>query len=312
MTTNEQRTQVFIEGLQSTPDLAKLCAELDDLSDLLAALEQRGEEGWPQVKLGPCEFAYGLATRLARKPCSPDGLREWFDTVLAEDLHLALGCASGSSAAITAFEKQYAGVLKRLLMRYRGPKMPEEDLRQHLYERLFVDAEDRPAKIHSYSGHGGLASWLQVTGTRLFIDKLRVTSRRHKEAPTHDEGQMLRMPDPDVDPELQFLKSEYRNEFKLAFERAARSLTSQERNLLRQHLVAGLTVDQLGKLYNIHRATAARRVAKAREALLNATRHELIEHLKLSDSEFDSIMELIRSRLDLSMPRLLRTVTDND
>lgn len=282
---------------------------LDDASrQRLEALYAQGVSAWPELKLDQQAWARGVASRLEQTPAA-DGLAAWLESFAAEDAFLAIACEQGHNAALLAFDKHFAQELRRLVARYRGPDLPEEDLRQHLRERLFVDGDGRPAKIRSYSCRGSLRSWLQVTGVRTFIDMLRVSSRRHKDTPSFEEGQPMDLADAADDPELQFLKIEYRSQFKGAFARAAQRLTSEDRNLLRLHLVGGLTIDQIGKLQAVHRATAARRIARAREQLLEFTREELMSALKLSTDEFDSIMNLIRSRLDLSMHRLLQTVT---
>jgi RNA polymerase sigma-70 factor (ECF subfamily) len=76
--------------------------------------------------------------------------------------------------------------------------------------------------------------------------------------------------------------------------------------LLKQHLIYRLTVDQLGALYHLHRATAARRLAKARQALLDGARASLARRLGVPAAELASAMELVASRLEVSIERLLR------
>ncbi|MFY0535383.1 hypothetical protein [Nannocystis pusilla] len=49
-------------------------------------------------------------------------------------------------------------------------------------------------------------------------------------------------------------------------------LDEQARNLLRQHLLDGLSIDQIAGLQRVHRATAARRLVRVREDLAQRTR----------------------------------------
>jgi len=67
-----------------------------------------------------------------------------------------------------------------------------------------------------------------------------------------------------------------------------------------------LSIDQIGALYHLHRATAARRVVKAREALLTATRTALAARLGLTTEQLESVLQLIASRMDASVERLLK------
>jgi RNA polymerase sigma-70 factor (ECF subfamily) len=305
----QELEQAFLDALDDEARVG--AAATADLASQLAALCAAGAAAWPALPLAPAAFARELADRYNRFPPRRDA-QDWLDHVMPGDLHLAICAAAGSDAAILAFERLYAQDLDRLVARYQGPELPGEDLLQSLREKLFVATDTRAPKLLDYSGQGHLQNWLRVTGTRLFIDLLRGQSGRnaHEVAMPRDEEQrILDMPSPDQDPELEFLKREYRERFRDAFFASAQSLSSHERNLLRQHIVAGLTVEQLGKLYGVHTATAARRVQRAREALVDGTRQNLIAMLKLEPGELDSLMRLIRSRIDLSMGRILRTAT---
>jgi RNA polymerase sigma-70 factor (ECF subfamily) len=75
---------------------------------------------------------------------------------------------------------------------------------------------------------------------------------------------------------------------------------------LRQHYVDGLTIDELGKLYRMHRSTAARLVVRARGLVLEATRAQMMSRLEVHSQDLDSIMRMIRSQLDISLLGLRR------
>jgi RNA polymerase sigma-70 factor (ECF subfamily) len=105
--------------------------------------------------------------------------------------------------------------------------------------------------------------------------------------------------------ELDFVKEAYRPAFKEAFHEALASLDEKERLLLKQHAVDGLGIDALGELYGVHRATAARWVAKVREAVLDRTRVAFEKRMNVGRAEFESLLRLARSQLDLSLKRVL-------
>ena len=86
---------------------------------------------------------------------------------------------------------------------------------------------------------------------------------------------------------------------------AIRELEPRDRLLLKYHYLDGLTVDRIGALYTVHRATAARWIAAAREMLATRTQRILLEKLRVTPSELRSIARLVESQLDLSMRRLL-------
>ena len=89
------------------------------------------------------------------------------------------------------------------------------------------------------------------------------------------------------------MKELYRDAFKVAFGEAIGGLDARDKNVLRQHFVDGLTVDDLGKVYGVHRATAARWVQKAQGELLKSTRKRFAEHAKVGARECDSVLRLV-------------------
>ena len=294
---------LFLENLPD--DLRDEVAALPELEERLAGFVAAGQEAWPALRVDPELFVVELAGRLHQRP-PKRGAAQWFEHVRPDDFTLALGCAEGDAAAIEAFERHFRADLDKLISRYEGPRLLGDDLLQSLREKLFVDTDVRPAKIRDYSGQGFLQNWLRGTGARTCIDLLRSASRRDREQ-NQDDQRLMEIPDVGPDLELDFLKREYREQFKEAFAAATQDLSSRQRNLLRQHFVFQLTMEQMGKLYNVHPSTVSRRVTKAREALLSATRERLMESLKVNRDEFDSIMRMIRSRIDLSLTRLLQT-----
>jgi RNA polymerase sigma-70 factor (ECF subfamily) len=104
------------------------------------------------------------------------------------------------------------------------------------------------------------------------------------------------------------VKAESRDAVAAAMVDAAKQLEPGDRHLLRQHLVAGLSIDQLGAVLGIHRATAARRITRAREQLVAGTRKELARRLQLDGRELDDVIGLVMSRLDVSIAKLLASV----
>jgi RNA polymerase sigma-70 factor (ECF subfamily) len=67
----------------------------------------------------------------------------------------------------------------------------------------------------------------------------------------------------------------------------------------------GLNIDAIGVLFGVHRATVARWRSDARTALFEGTRRVFRAELDLSAGEFASVMRLIDSQLEVSLPRLL-------
>ena len=102
-------------------------------------------------------------------------------------------------------------------------------------------------------------------------------------------------------PELALLKAQYKVEFEAAIRTALAALGDRDRTILLMHLVDGVTLPRLALLQGVSRATVARWLASARDALHDGTREALRAHVKLSDSEYASLAGLVRSQLELSV-----------
>jgi RNA polymerase sigma-70 factor (ECF subfamily) len=225
---------------------------------------------------------------------------DWLGRVQAGDLYLACACVRGNDSAVRAFEAHLGPEIDAALRRVRTGDHVRDDARQILRQRLFVGTRQSGPRIAAYSGRGPLRLWLRVTVVRIVLEILDRESRE----PQADENEILALPAPADDPEIGYLKQLYQREFKESFEAAVASLGDRDRTLLMQYHVDGLTIDELGALYRVHRVTAARWVARARSLLLEATRKELGRRLELSHTEFDRLLRTIWSHLDISIYRL--------
>ncbi len=277
--------------LNSLPQVtAEALAPQAELESRLAGFVEQGQQSWPQIHNEPKDFIGHLASLAPARDAG-----RWLERIRADDLWLAYGCARGDTAAIQAFEREYEADIQRAVARFAKSAADAEELRQVLRAKLFVRGPKAQPKIASYAGGGFLQNWLRVTAARTFIDAGRGGAPEVPLERAFEDG---------GDFEVDFLKSRYRADFKLAFAEAIAALQPAQRSLLR-YRVQGLTVDQIAKLEAVHRATAARRVARAREQLLAHTRERLGIKLAVQRTELDSIMGLIHSRLDVSLERLL-------
>jgi RNA polymerase sigma-70 factor (ECF subfamily) len=255
------------------------------------------------------EFAAELAARL---DADDEPIARWWDHLRPADLYLACACARGVDGALERFERMFGEEIARTAQRFERPGLPADDLIQSLRAKLFAmpggdgvhpRAPDGRPRIAMYTGQGFLQNWLRVTTTRTFIDCCR-GQPESPEVPIRNELVDV-LQEPKGDPELLLLKREHMKHFKASFAEAVAALDGADRLLLKQHLVERLTIDQLGALYHLHRASAARRIAKAREALLAATRIALARRLGLPPERLASVLELVASRLEASVERLL-------
>jgi RNA polymerase sigma-70 factor (ECF subfamily) len=263
-----------------------------ELGEALAAIVATARAAWPAVRaIDASAFARWIGARLP-----PAGLAD----LPARDLYLACACAAGDPAALAAFDAEYLREVDIAGARLRAASGVREEARQVVRDLLFVPRPGRPPAIATYAGRGDLRGWVRVIATR---EVVRVCEANAREVPAADE--LLEALSPASDPGLEQLKRRYRDEFATALREAIARLTPRERTLLSYHLVDGLGADGISEIFHVHRATAARWLARARGALLDATRARLGERLGIGADEVDSIIRLIRSRIDVSVRRAL-------
>jgi len=281
-------------------DLARLPGWEARLAAALDEAVRAGGHDW----IARDEFAAELAMRLNED--DEADVARWWDHLRAGDLYLAFACVRGVDAALDRFERVYGDEIRRIAQRFERPGLAADDLIQLLRAKLFTTPGESPGarpRIATYTGQGFLQNWVRVTATRTFIDCCRGLTDVPEVSMRNELAAGL--PEPGADPELQLLKREHLAHFKAAFAEAAAALDASHRIVLKQHLVERLTIDQIGGLYHLHRASAARRIAKAREALLAGTRAALARRLGVPAERLGSVLELVASRLEASVERLL-------
>lgn len=265
------------------------------LGEELLALILAARATYPEVRLDDAIFVRHLARHL------PAGaaLRAWLGAIHAGDLYLACACAEGVPAAIEILDRRYRAEVGSFLHALRPAPDFVEDVAQTVSERLLVGAEGSPPRIAEYSGRGALGGWLRVVTLRVAV----TLQRKRREVVSSGGGgeQGAQVDAAPADPEGELLKRRHAEAYNAAVLAAVGALTAEQRDLLRLHFVEGATFEQLVAKLGLSRATVARRIAAARQEVLARARRELGERLSLGPAEVESLMGLMRSRLDLSL-----------
>jgi RNA polymerase sigma-70 factor (ECF subfamily) len=271
---------------------AELASRSDD--ELARAIESwiaAARQAWERVPLDEQVFVEHVAARL--------GGADALDVVFAADLWLACACARGEPAACAIFDATFVEPLDPVLAAAGLSPDQRDEVKQELRRKLLTADGDRP-RIADFSGRADLRMWVRTAAVRAGIDLLR--ARRDVAL---DEDELAALPAIADDPELVHLKSVYREQLRDAVVTAIGQLEARERLLLKYHYIDGLSVDKVGAVYGVHRATAARWIGAARDALAAKAQRVLIATLRVTPSELRSIARLVESQLDVSIRRLL-------
>lgn len=261
--------------------------------DLLEAWCAEGRAAWPEIALD----AEALAAA-----CSARDLAAIVD---GKELYLAAACARGDAAALAVFDRLYAPSVRQALRRLALGPDDHADVMQLVRVRLVVAEPGRTPRILEYAGSGRLGALVFVAATRSGLNLLRARQRIDD-----TDLESLDPADPDgLDLADQVGKPAYRAELRTAFEQAVAALERRERTLLRLSVIEGLSIDELGTMYRVHRATVARWLVAARERLTKLARDRFLALTGLAKEDLASVGELVESQISVSMERLLRSTT---
>lgn len=263
--------------------------------EVLACIEQ-AVAAWPDIDVPRLEVAHALAVLVG-------DIQQLPSPSVASELYLALACAKGNSAAIAHFEARYFKEVDAALLRVLEDRSAVDDIKQRLRTRLFVAPQGRRARILDAVGHGELSALVRIAATRLALNDIRGDKRREGRSKAFDLDTALMQPAADS-PELEVVRRTHQARFKEAFEAAIATLSARDRTLLRYHLVEHLTIDDLARMHGVHRSSAARWLAQARAQVAQRTQERLADVIG-DESALPALFALVRSRLDLSITRLL-------
>lgn len=301
MVTTESLVRPFLDAAPA--DVRAVLESLVDLDRRLWGLVAEGRAAWPDFQVNARELVEFVARQLTTDlaDAALDGLRP-------ADLYLACACAKGMTPAIIAFDRDYMREVDIALARMRIGPPRLNDVKQLVRQRLFVGggtagAPTSAGKISEYGGRGDLRRWVRSVAVRTCLNELR----KGKREVLVDDDQLIAQHTVSTadDPEVEYMKRTYSNEFKASFAEALGELGPREQTLLRYHHVDGLNIDEIGAIYRVHRVTAFRWIEKAKEQLVKATLEHLRARLKLPSAELDSVLRMIRSQIHLSLVRHL-------
>jgi len=282
--------------LAALTDVAR--PRFDDDAALAAVLDRilaSARAAYPEVAVADAHFVAELARRLG-----DDASPELLARVRGDHVYLATACAAGDDGALRRLDAEFLDEVEQCAARLRATPDQAAETRSHLRRILFVSEPGRPAAAHSYSGKGDLRAYVRVIATRELV---RVVNKGRREVGVEDD--VLDLLSPAHDPELIYLRELYRADVDAAMRAALVGLGDQSRALLRYHLLDGWSIDRIGALYGVHRATAARWIAAARQELGEGIRAEVARRLAISVDDVASIVRLVQSRIDVSLARLL-------
>lgn len=222
------------------------------------------------------------------------------------DLELVAAVLAGDPTAVAGFEGRFAPELRQIAGRL-GVRHDVDELVQALLVRIVVGGRDAAPKLASYRGQGSLQAWVRAVATRFVIDHIRHL-RAQPPCEAVAESQLARSQGIDGALQQGRWATLVRDSVCAAFD----ELSPRERNLLRAAVFHRLSVDELGAMYHVHRATAARWLQRTREALHDAVAIKLRASTGMSEPEARSVLREIGVDGDVSLRSVLSVAFEDD
>jgi RNA polymerase sigma-70 factor (ECF subfamily) len=249
---------------------------------------ERGRAAWPTVQLEREVFA----EHLRRLEAGDEH---------AEDLYLACACARGDGAALALFEQRFVAEVPRQIAHIDSSPAVADETRQLLREYLLVAAGGERPRIADYAGRGPLSAWLRVAATRVVLQM----KRKGKRVVASDDEVAERLAAAEPDAEVALLRKRYAGELALALKAAIGGLPERDRALLKMSVIDGLGIDELCRLYDVHRATVARWVVRLKQQIFDEAVARLRSRLALDTGDVESLCRVVASQLDFSLGGLV-------
>jgi len=251
---------------------------------------ERGRNACPGVDLDPEVYAArSVVTEIA-----DDDL-----TKHAEDIYLAVACASGDARAHQLFEERFLSQIPRYVSRFRfAPHVLDEVCQRVRLKQLFGE---HPG-VAGYRGRGPLGAWVRATAVRVAFDIAAESGRPANDWETElvdgwnafDDG-----------PEAAMIKESYREMLTAALQESLAALGPREKTVLRMHVVDQLNIDVIGRIYRVHRATVARWLVAIRTRVFDDLRARAALRWGASTNDLRSLARILGDEIRISAKRIL-------
>ena len=184
----------------------------------------------------------------------------------------------------------------RRFARWARRAVEAEEHLQAARVRLLVD--DGGSRLKGYRGLGSFDAFVTTVAVRA------LSNARQAVRPSDDEKAIAALPAA-ADLERALSRSGQQQHFAEAFRGALAALSARERALLRLNLVEGASIDELAPMYAVSRATVARWLASAKQALQHQTISALSLHTRVQGPELEHLLTSLQSGFDLSLRRFV-------
>ncbi|MBI5544144.1 MAG: hypothetical protein HY901_09665 [Deltaproteobacteria bacterium] len=269
-----------------------MAAPLHDSTSEIAAALARARAAWPRLGLDEAALTERLSA-LGAALAKAD----------VEGLALALACLAGDTGAVAELERMVPPAVASALGRLGASADEIDEVGQRLRLGLFFrERADGRSKLEYYSGRGALRGWLRAVAAQEFA-----TLKRRQRPDEQQETLADILFGSATAPDVRWARQECRAAFRTAIEEAVGALSERDRTALKMNALDGLSIDDIARVFRMHRSTAARWLVRARAEIEERVRESLLRQLGPSAGELSSIVRIAGEEVPVTFERLLGT-----
>lgn len=268
-------------------------------SELMDACYREGRAAFPGIVWSAAAFAGTCRARWSGEPVAELAQRLGAGNGRAEE-YLVAACLAGRPGAAQTLDSAYLSKLVTRVRHVCRSAALADDALQVLREKLLLSPDPRLA---GYENRGHLAAWLAIVAMRTALDVSRGTQQAALRLTALDDELVAHA----LSPESEFSTRQLDVVLRRSMREAVRRLPDKHRFALKMQVVAGWSIDQVGRSLSTHRATAARWLVSARKQVEHDVRQALVSELGLDAVEVDGALGLMRSRLELRISQVFQS-----
>jgi RNA polymerase sigma-70 factor, ECF subfamily len=245
-------------------------------------------------------------------------IRDFIDSLSADDLCLIVSCEMGDEAAWNDMVAGFDTTVKSAARRFAGNTEETEDLASSIWAELYGmkrDAEGNiKTKLAYYSGRGSLAGWLRAVVSQLAVDQFRkdakfVQIEEMREFENLAQESAAHSENPTVvhaaeNPEDALSRKQSQSDVSAALKESIAGLAPEDRLILKLYYFDGLKLKDIGVAFGFHEATASRKVERIQKELRRATEKCLTSQKGWKQDEVNRFLADTAAHLDVGLEKM--------
>lgn len=249
-------------------------------------------------------------------------IREFIDSLRADDLCLIIACERGDETAWGDMVLNFDSSVKSAAYKFAKNKEDAEDLAGSIWAELHGLRTDKKgnkkSKLAYYSGKGSLAGWLRAVTNQLAIDEFRKMKRivqteddREFEILAQDSAEKAdykTVVSAAENPEEIYSEAEAQKDIVEALQRAVASLDDEDRLIMKLYYFDDLKLKDIANTFGFHEATASRKLVRIQDAIRKAVEKALSEKHGWSEKEVKNYLSDSAEKLGMNLEKMFTAV----